>query len=59
MTIAQVRVPDDTNETTQANALPDVMPVPESDPAIITIDAAHTRWKPRRLAGKDLSGTTS
>jgi predicted transposase YbfD/YdcC len=43
ITIAQVRVPDDTNEITQADALLDAMPIQENDPAIFTIDAAHTQ----------------
>ena len=43
VTIAQVRVPDDTNEITQADALLDALPVPESDPAVFTLDAAHTQ----------------
>lgn len=43
ITIAQVRVPDDTNEITQADALLDVLPIPESDPALFTLDAAHTQ----------------
>jgi predicted transposase YbfD/YdcC len=43
ITVAQVRVPDDTNEITQASALLDSLPVPESDPAVFTLDAAHTQ----------------
>jgi predicted transposase YbfD/YdcC len=43
VTIAQVRVPDGTNEITQADALLDALPVPESDPAVFTLDAAHTQ----------------
>jgi predicted transposase YbfD/YdcC len=43
ITVAQVRVPDGTNETTQAGALLDALPIPESDPAVITLDAAHTQ----------------
>lgn len=43
LTIAQVRVPDGTNETTQADALLNALPVPEKDSVIITIDAAHTQ----------------
>jgi predicted transposase YbfD/YdcC len=43
ITVAQVRVPDGTNETTQAGALLDSLPVPESDPAVFTLDAAHTQ----------------
>lgn len=43
ITVAQVRVPDDTNEITQSGALLDALPVPESDPAVFTLDAAHTQ----------------
>lgn len=43
ITIAQVRVPDGTNEITQAAALMDVMPIPEDRPALFTLDAAHTQ----------------
>lgn len=43
ITVAQVRVPDGTNETTRAGALLDSLPVPEGDPAVFTLDAAHTR----------------
>lgn len=43
VTVAQVRVPDGTNEITQADALLDALPVPESDPVVFTLDAAHTQ----------------
>lgn len=43
ITIAQVRVPDDTNEITQAGALLDALPIPEGDPVVFTLDAAHTQ----------------
>jgi predicted transposase YbfD/YdcC len=43
ITIAQVRVPDGTNEITQADALLDALPVPEENSVVITIDAAHTQ----------------
>lgn len=43
ITIAQVKVPDDTNEITQAGALLDALPVPEGDPVVFTLDAAHTQ----------------
>src|SRR5262249_11170191 len=42
ITIAQVRVPDDTNEITQASALLDAVPIPDGEPALFTLDAAHT-----------------
>jgi predicted transposase YbfD/YdcC len=43
ITIAQVRVPGDTNEITQANALLETMETPGGDPALVTVDAAHTQ----------------
>jgi predicted transposase YbfD/YdcC len=43
ITIAQVRVPDGTNEITQADALLDAVEIPEGEPALITLDAAHTQ----------------
>jgi predicted transposase YbfD/YdcC len=43
ITIAQVRVPDDTNEITQVGALLGTLPIPEADPALFTLDAAHTQ----------------
>ncbi|HVB41439.1 MAG TPA: ISAs1 family transposase [Streptosporangiaceae bacterium] len=53
VTIAQVRVPDDTNEITQADTLLDTATIPESEPVLITIDAAHTqRETAEYIAGK-------
>lgn len=43
ITVAQVRVPAGTNETTQAGAPLDSLPIPEGDPAVFTLDAAHTQ----------------
>jgi predicted transposase YbfD/YdcC len=43
VTIAQLRVPDGTNEITQVDALLDSLPVPGNDPVILTLDAAHTQ----------------
>jgi predicted transposase YbfD/YdcC len=43
ITIAQVSVPGDTNEITQAGALLEAMEIPEGDPALVTADAAHTQ----------------
>jgi predicted transposase YbfD/YdcC len=43
VTIAQLRVPDETNEITQAGALLDSVPIPGNDPVIFTLDAAHTQ----------------
>jgi predicted transposase YbfD/YdcC len=43
VTIAQVRVPDGTNEITQADTLLDAMNIPEGESVLVTIDAAHTQ----------------
>lgn len=43
ITIAQVRVPDGTNEITQAAKLMNVIPIPDDMPALFTLDAAHTQ----------------
>lgn len=43
LSIGQLRVPDDTNEITQVDALLSVLPISPDDPALITIDAAHTQ----------------
>jgi hypothetical protein len=43
VTIAQLRVPDGTSEVTQASALLRSIPIPEGDPAVFTLDAAHTQ----------------
>ena len=43
VTIAQVRVPDSTNEITQADTLLDAVRIPEGEPVLVTLDAAHTQ----------------
>ena len=43
ITVAQVSVPGDTNEITQAGALLDTLEIPEGHSALVTIDAAHTQ----------------
>ena len=43
VTIAQVRVPDGTNEITQADALLDAAKIPGGEPVLVTVDAAHTQ----------------
>jgi hypothetical protein len=58
VTIAQVRVPDDTNEITQASALLRTIPIPEDDQAIFTSTQPTPRWKQRRQSGKGQDGTT-
>jgi predicted transposase YbfD/YdcC len=53
VTIAQVRVPDGTNEITQADSLLDAVRIPEGEPVLITLDAAHTqRETAESVAGK-------
>ena len=43
VTIAQVSVPGDTNEITQAAALLERMEIPGGEPGLVTVDAAHTQ----------------
>jgi predicted transposase YbfD/YdcC len=43
VTIAQLRVPDGTNEITQARALLDAAEIPEGESVLVTLDAAHTQ----------------
>ena len=43
VTIAQVRVPDGTNEITQADALLNAAEIPEGESVLVTLDAAHTQ----------------
>ena len=43
VTIAQLRVPDGTNEITQAGTLLDTVEIPEGETALVTLDAAHTQ----------------
>ena len=43
ITVAQVSVPGGTNEITQAGALLATMEIPEGEPALVTVDAAHTQ----------------
>jgi predicted transposase YbfD/YdcC len=51
VTIAQVRVPDDTNEITQAGTLLDAVEIPEGEPVLVTIDAAHTQRETAEAIG--------
>lgn len=44
VTVAQIRVPDGTNEITQVDTLLAGIPVGASDRVIITLDAAHTQY---------------
>ena len=43
VTIAQVKVPDGTNEITQASALLDAVKIPAGESVLVTVDAAHTQ----------------
>lgn len=43
VTIAQLRVPDGTNEITQADILLGAVEIPEGESVLVTLDAAHTQ----------------
>ena len=51
VTVAQVRVPDGTNEITQAGTLLDAVKIPEGGSALITLDAAHTQRETAEYVG--------
>ena len=51
VTIAQVRVPDGTNEITQAETLLDGAGIPEGESALVTLDAAHTQRETAEYIG--------
>ena len=51
VTIAQVRVPDGTNEITQAGTLLDATGIPEGESVLVTIDAAHTQRETAEYIG--------
>ena len=51
VTVAQVRVPDGTNEITQAGTLLDAVKIPEGESALITLDAAHTQRETAEYVG--------
>lgn len=51
VTIAQVRVPDGTNEITQAGTLLDAVKIPEGESVLITLDAAHTQRETAEYVG--------
>lgn len=51
VTVAQVRVPDGTNETTQAQAIMDAIEIPEGKTALFTMDAAHAQESTARIFG--------
>jgi predicted transposase YbfD/YdcC len=51
VTIAQVRVPDGTNEITQADAILDTVEIPAGEPVLVTLDAAHTQRETAETIG--------
>lgn len=51
VTIAQVRVPDGTNEITQPDALLDTVKIPAGEPVLVTLDAAHTQRDTAEVIG--------
>jgi predicted transposase YbfD/YdcC len=51
VTIAQVRVPDGTNEITQAGTLLDAVKILEGESLLITLDAAHTQRETAEYVG--------
>lgn len=51
VTIAQVRVPDGTNEITQPEALLNAAEIPEGQSVLVTIDAAHTQRETAEIIG--------
>src|SRR5712664_946838 len=54
VTIAQVRVPDGTNEITQVEALLDAAEIPEGATVLVTADAAHAQEDTAKIiAGKE------
>lgn len=53
VTVAQVRVPDGTNEITQAHVIMDAMEIPEEKTALFTMDAAHAQDGTAKIFGGD------
>lgn len=51
VTIAQIRVPDGTNETTQAEALVNKCAIQEGETVLVTLDAAHSSRETGELIG--------
>lgn len=51
ITIAQVRVPDDTNEITQVKALASELGIEEGESALLTLDAAHCNKETAEFIG--------
>lgn len=51
ITVAQVRVPDGTNEITQAEAILEATEIPEGKSALFTMDAAHAQNETAEVIG--------
>jgi predicted transposase YbfD/YdcC len=51
VTVAQVRVPDGTNEITQAEAILEAVEIPEGISALFTMDAAHAQKETAEVIG--------
>ena len=51
VTVAQVRVPDGTNEITQAEAILEAAEIPEGQSALFTMDAAHAQRETAEAIG--------
>lgn len=51
LTIAQVRVPDGTNETTQVKALASELGIEDGESVLVTLDAAHCNKETAELIG--------
>ena len=54
LTVAQARVPDGTNETTQVKALAEKIGIQDGETVLVTLDAAHcTRKTAKAIGGKE------
>jgi len=53
VTVAQVRVPDGTNEITQAEAILNATEIPEGKTVLLTMDAAHAQDETARIIGEN------
>ena len=53
VTVAQVRVPDGTNEITQAEAILNATEIPEGKTVLLTMDAAHAQEETARIIGEN------
>ena len=51
VTVAQVRVPDGTNEITQAEAILEAVEIPDGQSVLFTMDAAHAQKETARTIG--------